>query len=270
MADDFDLDAYARRIGHDCRREGLDAGALTRVQMAHRRAIPFENLDIPLGRGVSVDPADVFAKLVTQRRGGYCFEQNQLLGGALAAMGFSVRPMLGRVWLTRPETPPPRTHLLLEVMIDGVPWIADAGFGAAWTPPMPLAPGEFGPCPDGSHVRLRRHDAHGWWLERETADGPSPMYSFTRDAVEQADIEQANHWTATHATSRFVRLAVASRLGNDGLVSLVGRDFARFSPQGTERRAIADPNVWADVLARDMGLSLDAAEMAALWDFSAA
>lgn len=266
--EDFDLDAYARRIGHDCRREGLDAAALTRVQRAHRRAIAFENLDIPLGRGVSLDRGDVFDKLVMRRRGGYCFEQNQLLGRALAAIGFSVRPLLGRVWLTRPVEPPPRTHMLLEVAVDGTAWIADAGFGAAWTPPMPLAPGEHAHNPDGSHVRLRRHDVHGWWLERDTADGPSPMYSFTTDAVEQADIEQANHWTATHPTSRFVRLAVASRLGDDGLVSLVGRELARFSPAGTQRRPIADARDWADVVATQMGLSLDDAEVAALWDFS--
>ena len=81
----FDLTAYLARIDLPAR-PTLDAAGLARLQHAHRLAIPYENLDVILGRGIAIDSASVFAKLVTARRGGYCFEHNRLFGDALSAL----------------------------------------------------------------------------------------------------------------------------------------------------------------------------------------
>jgi len=96
MTDSFDLSAYLDRIGLK-QPPPATAEGLAQVQRAHRLAIPFENLDVILGRGIRIDSASVFAKLVTARRGGYCFEQNRLFEDALIALGFTVRPLLARV-----------------------------------------------------------------------------------------------------------------------------------------------------------------------------
>lgn len=69
------------------------------MHRAHRLAVPFENLDIPLRRGIAIDSASVFGKLVMRRRGGYRFEQNSLFLRALHSLGFTARPLLARVWL---------------------------------------------------------------------------------------------------------------------------------------------------------------------------
>ena len=84
----FDLAAYLARIRLGAR-PTLDHYGLAAMQRAHRLAIPFENLDIRLGRGVAIDSDAVFAKLVTAKRGGYCFEQNRLFADALDALGFT-------------------------------------------------------------------------------------------------------------------------------------------------------------------------------------
>jgi len=123
----FDLDAYFERI-RLAERPACTLEGLATVQRAHRLAIPFENLDVILGRGIAIDSASVFAKLVTARRGGYCFEQNRLFEDALLALGFNVRPLLARVWLGGEGPPPGKTHTLGLVTIDGQEWIADAGF----------------------------------------------------------------------------------------------------------------------------------------------
>ena len=73
-----DLPAYFARIGlHGERQPTLDL--LRAIVHAHVSSIPFENLDVLLGRGISLDPTAVERKLVHDRRGGYCFEQNSLL-----------------------------------------------------------------------------------------------------------------------------------------------------------------------------------------------
>ena len=75
--DAFDLEAYLRRIG-----ASADAD-LAAIHRAHLASIPFENLDVMLGRGVSVALPDVAAKIVGAGRGGYCYEHALLLGAAL-------------------------------------------------------------------------------------------------------------------------------------------------------------------------------------------
>src|SRR5579862_6589879 len=95
----LDLDAYLERIGYagpagKLEPSGKTLGALHR---AHLAAIPFENLDIMLGRGVKVDLESIAAKLVHARRGGYCFEHGQLFGAALERLGFEVERLLARV-----------------------------------------------------------------------------------------------------------------------------------------------------------------------------
>jgi N-hydroxyarylamine O-acetyltransferase len=128
MSDGFDLSAYLERITLKTA-PTADIDGLAQIQRAHRLTIPFENLDVKLGRGISLDPVHVFDKLVTRRRGGYCFEQNSLFLRALHAIGFEARPLLARVWMMAPDGVPPRTHTLNLVRIDGKDWIADAGFG---------------------------------------------------------------------------------------------------------------------------------------------
>ena len=83
----FDLDAYCGRINYTGSRE-VSAATLKRLHYAHVHNVPFENLDIHLGRAISLDPADLFAKIVTRKRGGYCYEVNSFFAMILRAFGF--------------------------------------------------------------------------------------------------------------------------------------------------------------------------------------
>lgn len=222
----IDLDAYLARIGLGLMPE-TDANGLAAVQRAHRLAIPFENLDVRLGRGINLDPEHVFEKLVHRRRGGYCFEQNQLFLRALTAMGFDARPLLARVWLMA-DGVPPLTHTLNLIQIDGQPWIADAGFGGSYSPPMPLIDGAEATAPDGAHFRLRTDALHGWLLERRMDDQDwQPQYSFTLATVATIDLALSNHWTSTKPDTRFTTLSVVSLVLPSGFASLTDRHYTR-------------------------------------------
>ncbi|KQX19279.1 MULTISPECIES: arylamine N-acetyltransferase family protein [unclassified Sphingomonas] len=228
MTPAFDLDAYLARIAlKDA--PAADANGLAAVQRAHRLTIPFENLDVRLGRGISLDPAHVFDKLVHRRRGGYCFEQNGLFLQALHALGFEARPLLARVWLLANDGVPPRTHTLNLVRIDGRDWIADAGFGGSYTPPMILADGSEVVSPDGAAFRLSRSEDHGWMLERQgdpTGDWHA-QYSFTLAPVAPIDLEMSNHWTSTRPDTRFTTLSVVSICLPTGFAALTGTHYDR-------------------------------------------
>ncbi|HEY0445340.1 MAG TPA: arylamine N-acetyltransferase [Allosphingosinicella sp.] len=256
------LAAYLGRIGLD-QAPAADFEGLVAVQRAHRLAIAFENLDIPLGRGIDLAPDALFGKLVERRRGGYCFEQNALFLAALGALGFEARPLLARVWLMAERTPP-CTHTLNLVRIGGADHIADAGFGGSYTPPMPLAANAPVATPDGARHRLLEDAEHGWMLERDSGAGWAPQYSFTLGRIWPADLEIGNHWTATRPGSRFTTLRIASRALPDGYASLVDRTLTVSRDNRPQVRQVADAADYRAILAGTFDLELAEAEVEAL------
>jgi N-hydroxyarylamine O-acetyltransferase len=273
----FDLDAYLARLRLPAR-VTVDAEGLGRLQRAHRQSIPFENLDVLLGRPIRIDSDAVFAKLVGQGRGGFCFEHNRLFLDALAALGFVARPLLARVWLGATETPP-QTHSLALVEVEGQSWIADPGFGGSYTPPMPLVDGAEATAPDGARFRLVRDEAHGWMLlrdgepgttdGRDTAAGFRPQYSFTTDDVWDADLAMGAHWAATAPGSRFTDASIVSIVLPRGFASLTNRSYRR-SAGGEETNAVIDdPRVYRMRLSMMFGIDLTRDEVAALPVFAA-
>ncbi|WP_136163720.1 arylamine N-acetyltransferase family protein [Sphingomonas flavalba] len=268
----FDIAAYLDRIGL-AEAPAPSVEGLGRLQRAHRRAIPFENLDIPLGYGISLEPDAIFAKLVTRRRGGYCFEQNSLYGAALTTLGFTSRPLLARVWLGA-EGVPPRTHTLNLVTIDGEAWIADAGFGGSYVPPMRLVGGAETETDDGARHRLHFDPDHGWTLERrgryDLTDGRGPdsaewytQCSFSTEEVAPIDLELSNHWTATRPNTRFTTRCIVSLAPPGGFLALTDRTLT-ISGNGTERIDIDGPAQWRTLLENAFGITLTAEEVARL------
>ncbi|GAA0657170.1 N-hydroxyarylamine O-acetyltransferase [Sphingomonas insulae] len=272
----FDLDAYLVRIGLPARVTS-DSEGLGRLQREHRLSIPFENLDVRLGRGIAIDSDSVFAKLVTAKRGGYCFEQNRLFMDALAALGFQVRPLLARVRLGATETPP-LTHTLSLVTIDGREWIADAGFGGSYAPVMALVDGWQAEASDGAAFRLDRDADHGWLLSRRGdpgstdgrragdggADGWQPQYSFHTTEVFDADLALSNHWTSTAPASRFTQVTIASIVLPHGLAALTDRHYHRRAGDNTTRADITDPRVYRMRMSLMFGIDLTPEDVAAL------
>ena len=276
----FDLDAYLARIRLPLA-PTPDAEGLAILQRAHRLAIPFENLDIPLGRPIRIDSVNVFAKMVGAGRGGYCFEHGRLFLDALEALGFEARPLLARVWLNAGEDVPPLTHTLALVTIEGQEWIADAGFGGSYSPPMPLAELEEAEAPDGARFRLARDPLFGWMLTRNgdagTTDGRIGMgeggwqrqYSFTTDRVFAVDLALSNHWISTAPESRFVQHRIVSVPLPHGFAGLSDNHYRRRNGDQATEAEISDPRVYRMRLSMMFGIAVSAKEAAALMEIAA-
>lgn len=241
MQDDaveFDLDAYLQRIGQSGRTEPTLA-CLRDIHLAHAVSIPFENVDILLGRPIRLDLESLQAKLVAGGRGGYCFEQNSLFAAALESIGFNVTRLAARVRFARREIGA-RSHMLLRVEADGEPWLADVGFGGSGLlQPMPFEPGSA-VAQFGWSYRLVA-EASERVLQTGGPDGWVDQYAFTLDPQHPIDYEVANHYTSTHPDSPFTRTLTAQRPepGNpDVRVVLRGRKLSEYRPDGrsaTER-----------------------------------
>jgi len=205
------LDRYLARIDYRGERAPtLDV--LRELHRLHPFAIPFENLDPFAGRHVALDVDALAAKLVGQRRGGYCFEHNTLFALALTQFGFRVTPLAARVLFGRePDAITPRTHMLLRVDIDGAAWIADVGFGGVTLcAPLALASREAQPTP---HEPARIDEANGdaYTLSARTGDAWKPLYRFDTQRAEPVDYEVANWYTSTSPAALFTNHLLACR-----------------------------------------------------------
>jgi N-hydroxyarylamine O-acetyltransferase len=205
QTDLIDLDAYFARTG------ASSSSTLTELHEAHVRAIPFENIDVMLGRVPSLDLADIQAKLVERRRGGYCFEHQLLFTAVLERLGYEVQRRMSRVMTG------PRTHMMS--IVDG--HLVDVGFGAGMMHPMPLVDGAVVDQAGWPH-RLRR-EGRRWVLEKQAADGWQLQHAF-EDDVEQrpVDYAMANYYVATHERSPFSGQLVVMRLSPGLSRRLVG------------------------------------------------
>jgi len=202
-----DLDAYFKRIGYDGPRDPTMA-TLRAIAQKHPDAIPFENLDVLLGRGISLAPSDIDAKLIGAGRGGYCYEQNGLLKRVLQTLGFQVEGLMARVqWMVPEGAPPrPRSHQVLGVSLDGETWLVDVGFGGCvLTAPLRLFSDQDQDSPNG---KFRVVDAEcGGVVERQVQADLSgrwaPLYQVAKGGWADVDYEQANYFTYTHPSSHF-------------------------------------------------------------------
>ncbi|HWA86967.1 MAG TPA: arylamine N-acetyltransferase [Opitutus sp.] len=249
-----DLDAYFARIGYDSP-HAPTFEVLAGIHAAHARAIPFENLDVLLGRGISLDLAAIERKLVREKRGGYCFEHNGLFLAVLRALGFRVTPLIARVrWQVPAGKPTPLTHMILRVDLDGRPWLADTGFGGIGLI-SPLALDTDAEQGDAHEPRRLVRQGHHLVHQFRTGGEWNDVYIFTLDEATPVDFEVGNWFTSTHPNSRFRQSLIAALAGPDRRFTLLNRDFTtRFRDGRIEKREIASADELLAVLAEVFGL----------------
>lgn len=235
----IDLQAYLKRIGLRTP-VAPDLQTLRDIIAAHVATIAFENLDPFLGIVPALDSASVQRKLVQDRRGGYCFEQNRLLSDTLRSIGFSVTDLAARVlWGQSEDAITARSHMLLRVEVDGETWLADVGFGGSTpTGPLRLAADVDQNTPHETCRLHRRGD--DWYLHMQIDGDWNPVYRFDLAPQYPIDYTVSNWWLASRAESRFVANLVAARAPRGRRIALRNRQFTEHAAGGaTTRRTLA-------------------------------
>ena len=206
----LNLDAYAARVGFKEKLEPTFA-VLDELALRHVCSIPFENLDILLGKPIKLDLASLEEQLVTNKRGGYCFQQNGLMLGVLSQIGFDVTPLSGRVRLgVERDFLPPRTHLFLSVKLDGEEWIFDSGVGSASLTSI-IRLHSRAEQPTRHETRRIVEEDGRFFHQIRSGDHWMDVYEFTGEEMPEIDRQVANWWTSTSKDAKFAKSLMASR-----------------------------------------------------------
>ena len=231
------------------------------LMTAHIRTIPFENLDPILG--VPVDDLSAAAltdKLVHRGRGGYCYEQNGLMGYVLTEIGFRVRRLAGRViWMLGPDAPlPAQTHTVLAVRFPGAQatYLVAVGFGGQ-TPPSPIRV-EIGGIQQTTREPYRLEDRRdGLVLQAEVRGDWQDLYEFSTRTQPQIDLTVGSWYVSTHPKSHFVTGLLVAMVTDDARYNLSGRNLAIHRDGGTEKVLLDGAAAVLDTLRDRFGINID-------------
>lgn len=250
----LDVDAYLERIAYHGPRTAT-AAVLRDLQLAHLLAVPFENLSIYAGQPIELEVGSLFDKIVTRRRGGFCYEANGLFAALLRALGFEVSLLSATA--ARPEGGfgPDFDHMALLVTVEE-PWLVDVGFGDSFREPLRLdEPGAQGQgqrayqiATGGDHLVLQqRESAAGEWKAR---------YRFTLQPYTYADFAPMCHYHQTSPESPFTQSPVCSRATPDGRLTLSGMRLITTVAGERHERLLQDEEEFAAVLWQQFGIVL--------------
>lgn len=249
------LDAYLDRIAVS-RPAAPTRDALAELLGAHLRAIPFENLDVLLGRPIELALPAVFDKLVRRRRGGYCFEHATLFGAMLGELGFGFTMHAARVRYRASLPVTPRTHAWLRVEAEGAAYLVDPGFGG----PGPQVPVPLRAGASVGDVDLAEKDGAPGTLRRRLGDEVVDLYEIALEALPPIDFVVANHFTSTYPRSPFRQRLMVQRARDDGGVSIANDELSLRSGATVETRTLADRGELRAALREHFGIDLQEAE----------
>jgi N-hydroxyarylamine O-acetyltransferase len=247
-----DVPAYLDRI----RYEGPatpNAETLRSLHRAHMFAVPFENLDISLGREIICDERRFLNKIVTERRGGFCYEMNGAFAALLRALGFKVTLLSARVSGDDGSDGPEFDHLALRVELDQ-PWLADVGFGDSFVEPLLLEPGleqeQFG-------RRYRLISAGSGLCLEANADGAwKKQYLFTLQVRQLSEFAAMCHYHQTSPDSPFTRKRVCSLVTPGGRITMTGDKLIETRNGVRVERVLQGDEEWRAALRERLGVSL--------------
>jgi arylamine N-acetyltransferase len=253
---DSEITKYLNRIKVDgC---SLNLDGLTKLQELHMENIPFENLDIAVGRKITLNYRHLFDKVILKERGGYCFELNTLYSELLKALGFFPKPVLGRVWLSNPKGMPPRNHLAYIVDLEGRTYITDVGFGGLVTR-VPLDINVSFPVNDkDGMVRITPFSDHQFMVQRKNEKGWANQYSFENVEISEEDIYIANYYMSTNSRSHFCRHRFVGRNTKEGRVGLFNNKMStRKGIKVVGKKRVDFGEDWLEIIKNEFSLNLD-------------
>ncbi len=249
----IDSAAYLQRIGYS---GPLTPGSdtLRALHRAHLLSVPFENLDISLGRKIVADEAAILRKVVGLRRGGFCYELNGAFAALLRALGFEVTMLSARVARANGGEGPEFDHLALRVDLER-PWLADVGFGDSFVEPLRLEPTREQCDPAGTFRLIE--DGDRWYMQKkEHDDNWKAQYSFSLHPRRLEEFAGMCHFHQTSPESSFTRKRLCSRATPDGRITLSEMTLIVTQKGRRDERTLSSKEEWTSTLHERFGVNL--------------
>ena len=247
-------EVYLRRIRYAGSREPT-AEVLTQLHKAHLLSVPFENLDIHLGRPIILDEEKLVRKIVEDRRGGFCYELNGAFCLLLRTLGFDVSMLSAGVADENCGYSPPFHHMTLLVRLDQR-WLADVGFGDSFREPL-LLDSRDEQTQNGEAYRLVDAEDEHLILERREGESWNPQYRFTLQPYALSDFAEMCRYHQTSPESPFTQRRTCSIATPEGRITATGMRLITTVRGERDERELSGPGEYANTLREHFSVTLD-------------
>ena len=235
------------------------------LQNAHLATFPFSNLGVLLHENLSLETRVLFERVVSKRRGGYCFEQNKIFSEILKYWGFDCEIVLARVLHNR-TIDVPRTHRITRVTLENRKYIVDVGFGPL-CPRQPLLQDCDKSQDQGDATyRIVQPELGRYLLEKKEAEGWFTLYSFDNGMYTEADCLCGHHYSSTYPDAAFVNNLVISLKAYDNVRLLRNGEFLRMQGGQSAITEISSKDLLGAILRQEFGFDLTSAQLAVLYE----
>jgi len=226
---------------------------LRALHRAHMLTVPFENLSIHSGERIQLNDEWLFDKIVTRRRGGFCYELNGLFGWLLRELGFRVEMLSARVARSDGGVGPEFDHMVLRVDLDE-PWLVDVGFGDSYLEPLRL--NERGEQTDPAGKFRIIEWGGGLGMQGRVDDQFTTQHVFTLTPHPLSDYEGMCHYHQTSPDSPFTRKIACSKATLDGRVTVSANRLIITDKDAREEHELRDEIEMHNALKKFFGITL--------------
>lgn len=216
------IQQYLRKLQLNDFEPAVNLAALTKLQDAHLKYIPYENFDCLNGKITSLKRQDMFNKVIMHNRGGICFELNGLYNWLLESLGFDVTSYSAR-FIDKMETYQLRRHRVMCVTLGEKRYLTDVGVNSE-SPRVPLEIVDGLIQSDGiSQYKFTRSEFWGWLLwQKERGKIWKRLFGFTEEPQIDKDFITASFWCDAHPDSPFIKSKKLSIFREDCNITIRG------------------------------------------------
>jgi N-hydroxyarylamine O-acetyltransferase len=257
----MNLADYLSRISYQGGTEA-DLNTLRLLHRTHMQAVPFENLDIHIGRSIFMDLARFYHKIVGERRGGFCFEQNGLFFWALEQLGYRVQLLEANVYEGNGTYSRPFDHMTVLAEIDGQRWLCDVGFGESFLEPLCIDH----PAPQHQQTGIYRIEQHGdtfIYLDQNEQGEWEIQYRFFLQPRQLSDYAASCEHVQTSPDSEFTHKRICSLARPDGRITLSERSWIETKNDERSERELSGEAEVDQMLRLHFGIDLTPARQSA-------
>jgi N-hydroxyarylamine O-acetyltransferase len=251
-SDWLDIARTLERIGY---RGSLEPSfeTLRALQRAFLLSVPFENLDIHLGREITLAPEPTYAKIVGEKRGGFCYECNGLFHDLLSKLGFCVSFHSARM-AQGERFGQECDHMVLLVRLDAA-YLVDVGNGQSCREPLRID-GSDQSSAEGITYRVGPHDSGlALWLREKGAEW-SPRFLFEVRPRGRSAFADMCRFHQTSPDSLFTRGRLVTRAQVDGRLTLVGTRLVTAEAGATHARELGSDEEYRACLQERFGIEI--------------
>jgi N-hydroxyarylamine O-acetyltransferase len=259
------IQQYLDKMDFIPKKANLDS--LNTLIAKHIQLFAFSSINVLLKKELSLDPAPLFDRVITNDTGGYCFEHNKIFNIVLKELGFEVKTFMARIVLGG-HFNNSRTHRVNIVTIDKQDYLVDVGFGSLGPSGAILIESNFQTSFNSSAYKVSKKDNEFQLQLNKNGDAPLTLYVFDNARYTEKDCEQGHFFSHKSPDAIFVNNLVVSKIFPNKVIHILNKEFSIEEDKNKKVLEILNKDHLSELLSKEFEINLSISEIEDIYNKS--